>query len=143
MKMEEETIIIAGAAVAVIGVVGFLCYKAISKASQNVNLTDVINENADEQLVVDKLTGVDLSPWLKVKNAENKYINAILYAAEQNIKKFNIPNGVELNDGHLLIQMLFDESAQKMVLMRSVAFEEMDESLSDMLEKNDGIIFIK
>ncbi len=141
--MEEETIIIAGAAVAVIGVVGFLCYKAISKASQNVNLTDVINENADEQLVVDKLTGVDLTPWFKEKNAGNKYINAILYPTEQNIKKFNIPNGVELNDGHLLIQMLFDESAQKMVLMRSVAFEEMDESLSDMLEKNDGIIFIK
>ena len=141
--MEKETIIIAGAAVAVIGIVGFLCYKAISKASQNVNLTDVINENADEQLVVDKLTGGDLTPWFKEKNVGSKYTNAILYPTEQNIKKFNILNGVELNDGHLLIQMLFDESAQKMILMRSVVFEEMDKSLSDMLEKNDGIIFIK
>lgn len=141
--MEKETIIIAGAAVAVIGIVGFLCYKAISKASQNVNLTDVINENADEQLVVDKLTGVDLTPWFKEKNAGSKYTNAILYPTEQNIKKFNILNGVKLNDGHLLIQMLFDESTQKMILMRSVVFEEMDKSLSDMLEKNDGIIFIK
>lgn len=143
--MEVGTVLVIGGIVVVACAAGYFAYKKVSANSEDTTLSSIVNENANDQLVVDTLSGSDLTPWFKEKNADGKYENVILYPTEQNLQKFHIsiPKGVKNNDDPLLLQLLLDSSKGNIVLMRSVTFEKMSQSLSDMLEKNDGCIFIK
>lgn len=141
-EMDVSTLLVAGgAAVVVAGTIGFMLYKKYSGTSEK--LSDLVNQTTDEQLVVDKLRGSDLTPWFRQKNAEKKFKNVILYPDQNNIAKFNLPQNVEEDTGNMLIQALFDESNNKIILSRSVMFESIDNSLEEILKKNDGMIIVE
>lgn len=123
------------------GVVGISCYGIMFKNS--TKMAEVIDRISDDQLVVDKLYGKDLSAWFKEKNPNNQYANVIIFPTEKNISQFHIPKSIKFNGGNQIVQILFDETTQKIILLRSVLFENLDAALHDMLEKNNGVIFIK
>ena len=139
--MESSTLFIIGGAVVVAGAIGFMCYKKCSGTTEK--LSDLVNQTTDEQLVVDKLRGSDLTPWFRQKNADKKLKNVILYPTQNNIAKFNLPQNVENDTGNMLIQALFDEANNKVVISRSVMFESMDTSLAEILQNNDGMIIVE
>lgn len=139
--MEASTFFIVGGAIAVAGVIGFMCYKNHSGSSEK--LTDLVNHTTNEQLVVDKLTGSDLTPWFRQKNADKKFKNVVLYPNKKNIAKFNLPQNVEEDMGNMLIQALFDENNNKIILSRSVMFESMDTALAEILKTNDGMLIVE
>lgn len=142
--MEVSTICIIGGAVVVAGVVGYACYKKYAKSEDSpAKMTDVFNTSTDEQLVVDNLDGRSLTSWFRAKNPEKKYSNVILYPSLKNINQFNLPKNIEVDAGNMVIQAIFDDKADKVVLCRSVMFETMESNLSNMLEQNDGMIIVE
>ncbi|MGN0606599.1 MAG: hypothetical protein ACI4JM_08765 [Oscillospiraceae bacterium] len=139
--MDTSTVCIIGGAVIIAGIVGYYCYKKYG--SEPTNLTDMFTEVTDEQLVVDKVCGKDLAAWFKVKNADKKYSNVILYPNEKNIEQFKLPKNIVDNSGNLIVQVIYNEKTGKPVVCRSVLFEEIDSSLANMLEKNNGMIIVE
>ena len=83
----------------------------------------------DEQLVVDHLSGKELTSWFREKNPTQSYTNVILYPNEKNIAQFHLPKNIINNAGNLIVQAVFNEKTDQVVICRSVLFESIDDKL--------------
>ena len=93
--------------------------------------------------MVDHLSGKDLTSWFREKNPTQSYMNVILYPNEKNIAQFHLPKNIINNAGNLIVQAVFNEKTDQVVICRSVLFESIDDKLSNTLAQHDGIVIVE
>lgn len=84
--MEIGTMCIIGGAAIAAGIIIYACTKKSNSSSST--LTEVFTGATDEQLVVDHLSGKDLTSWFREKNPTQSYMNVILYPNEKTLRSF-------------------------------------------------------
>ena len=139
--MEIGTMCIIGGAAIAAGIIIYACSKKSNSSSST--LTEAVAGATDEQLVVDHLSGKDLTSWFREKNPTQNYMNVILYPNEKNIAQFHLPKNIINNAGNLIVQAVFNEKTNQIVICRSVLFESIDDKLSNTLAQHDGIVIVE
>lgn len=106
------------------------------------SVTDMVNDIADEQLVIDHLDSKDLTSWFKQKNPNGARKNVLIYPNEKNMTSMKLPTSIKLGDEKTIIQALLDAD-DNVVLCRSVIFTSINSNLERLFEENDGIIIVE
>lgn len=61
----------------------------------------------------------------------------------KNIAQFHLPKNIINNAGNLIVQAVFNEKTDQVVICRSVLFESIDDKLSNTLAQHDGIVIVE
>jgi len=130
--MEIGTMCIIGGAAIAAGIIIYACIKKSNSSSST--LTEVFTGATD---------GKDLTSWFREKNPTQSYMNVILYPNEKNIAQFHLPKNIINNAGNLIVQAVFNEKTDQVVICRSVLFESIDDKLSNTLAQHDGIVIVE
>lgn len=110
--------------------------------SEPTSVTDMVNNIADEQLVIDHLDSKDLTSWFKQKNPNGSRKNVLIYPNEKNVASIKLPASIKLGEEKTIIQALLDAD-DNVVLCRSVIFTSINANLEKLFEENDGIIIVE
>lgn len=110
--------------------------------SEPTTVTDMVNDIADEQLVIDHLDSKDLTSWFKQKNPNGSRKNVLIYPNEKNVTSIKLPASIKLGEEKTIIQALLDAD-DNVVLCRSVIFTSINANLEKLFEENDGIIIVE
>lgn len=96
-----------------------------------------------EQLVVEYLSGDELSKWFK-ENSEldGEGVNKIIaYPTKDVINGLGYEFNSELDTNKSMIQLFYNTEAEEIVKMRFISFAEIDSKLEELLKK-DGMLVI-
>ncbi|MBQ5989217.1 MAG: hypothetical protein IJL67_06955 [Oscillospiraceae bacterium] len=136
----NDCVIIGGVAIVAVAIC-YAAYKVLSKKSGDYS--EIIKDVAEEQLVVDKLSGSDLTPWFKKNNPNGKLKNVLIQPNNSNLQKFHLPKNINCNNENMIVQILYDEIKEKVIKIRVIEFEELTSSMAEIFNNNDGVIFIE
>ena len=156
MKMTKE-IIAVGVGVA-IG--GYAVYKMnqISKekknASQNDELVETVNselvlKKADElfinQKVVDVLDGKELADWFRanIELTTSGVTQVIAWPTELVLKGLGYEYNPDISPDTNLLQFYYRAEKNEILKIRNISFSEIDDTLKQLLEDNDGMVSVE
>lgn len=130
--------------VALAAIIFLALYENYKSKNHNkpTSVTDMVNDIADEQLVIDYLDSKDLTSWFKQKNPTGSQKNVLIYPNEKNITSLKIPTSIKLGVEKTIIQALLDTN-DNIILCRSVIFTNINSNLEKLFEENDGIIIVE
>jgi len=140
--MSDMLFIIGGVALAAI--IFYALYEAYRKQNNEEpsSVSDLVNNMADEQLVVDHLEPKELTSWFRTKNADNSKKNVLIYPNLCDMNSFKLPENIELDADNIIIQALLDKN-DNIFLCRSVIFSDISEKLQQIFKDNDGVIIVE
>lgn len=113
-----------------------------SQSDGEIKLKD-FSSLLQEQLVVEYLSGDELSKWFK-ENSEldNHGVNKIIaYPTKDVINGLGYEFNSELDANKSMIQLFYKTEAEEIAKVRFISFSEIDSKLEEMLKK-DGMLVI-
>lgn len=108
-------------------------------------LTDMVNDIADEQLVVDSLEPEILTSWFRKNNPDCNLKNVLVYPNKADLEDKKIAKILGTEDfkaDSLIIQVMLDKR-NNVTRCRSVEFEEIAPKLEELFESNDGVMIVE
>ena len=95
---------------------------------------------SDEHLYTDTVMPGDIKGWFIQKNPDGKHTNILLYPTEKNMGIYNINRVFRDTGEKYLIQAVFNQDTNEIVVSRRIVYNNICKSLSDLLEENNGTI---
>ena len=131
--MDKTFFIVAGVSVIGVGVIAAIIAAVLKYQNQHEPT------EAEDIAYEDELTGHTLQEWFKDKLTEDMYKGIVFYFSDENLAKWKVTSS---NQTAGLIQAVYDESADKIVAYREIAFSQLGDSLKKLLDENEGVFVV-
>ncbi len=125
--------VLIGAAVLAIIVAAIAALIKYLKEQQELGITP-------ERVFFDDLNLNEIKGWYKGKIDSEDKVGVLLYPNKENLEKWKL--NIEEND-HMIIQMVYNKTADEVVSYREIAFTEMSSKLKEMLDNSGGSVVIE
>lgn len=93
-----------------------------------------------ERSYSDEVNINEIKVWFSEKIKSENELGVLFYPTEENLKKYNLDLDVKDN---IIIQMVYNKDANKVVSYREIAFGEMSAKLKELLDGNGGTLVLE
>jgi len=93
-----------------------------------------------ERSYSDEVNLNEIKVWFSEKIKSENELGVLFYPTEENLKKYNLDLDVKDN---IIIQMVYNKDANKVVSYREIAFGEMSAKLKELLDGNGGTLVLE
>lgn len=131
--VKEVLIVVGGVAAGAI-----LVYAVIALARKMMSNKEQGIE--PERIYESELTINVIKEWFSEKIVDESVVGVIFYPTEENIKKYKID--VEVNE-NMIIQLVYDSKKDVVKCYREIAFGQLSDKLSKLMEENGGTLVIE